>query len=56
LITAKDHSSVQINIADVDAEGRSTNSFATYALSGFVRKEAEGDDAINRLAQQDGCK
>ncbi|CAO0795553.1 unnamed protein product [Mucor circinelloides] len=54
LITAKDHSSVQINIADVDAEGRSTNSFVTYALSGFVRKEAEGDDAINRLAQQDG--
>ena len=56
LITAKDHSSVQINIADVDAEGRSTNSFVTYALSGFVRKEAEGDDAINRLDQQDGCK
>jgi small subunit ribosomal protein S21e len=56
LITAKDHASVQINIADVDAEGRSTRSFATYALCGFVRKEAEGDDAINRLAQQDGCK
>ncbi|CAO3653568.1 unnamed protein product [Mucor hiemalis] len=56
LITAKDHSSVQINIAEVDAEGRATNNFATYAFSGFVRKEAESDDALNRLAQQDGCK
>lgn len=54
LITAKDHSSVQINVADVDAEGRATNSFATYAFCGFVRKEAESDDALNRLAQQDG--
>lgn len=56
MITAKDHASIQLNIADVDAEGRSTNSFVTYALSGFIRKEAEGDDAINRLSQQDGCK
>ncbi|KAI7877092.1 30S ribosomal protein S21e [Mucor mucedo] len=54
LITAKDHASIQLNIADVDAEGRATNSFVTYALSGFIRKEAEGDDAINRLSQQDG--
>lgn len=56
LITAKDHASVQINIADVDAEGRSTNTFATYAFCGFLRKEAEADDALNRISQQDGCK
>jgi len=56
LITAKDHASVQINVADVDAEGRATNSFATYAFCGFLRKEAESDDALNRLSQQDGCK
>ncbi|KAI7866883.1 30S ribosomal protein S21e [Spinellus fusiger] len=54
LITAKDHSSVQINISDVDAEGRSQKTFATYALCGFIRKEAEADDALNRLATQDG--
>ncbi|CAO3630562.1 unnamed protein product [Cunninghamella echinulata] len=54
LITAKDHASIQINIANVDAEGRALNTFATYALSGFVRKEAEADDSINRLASQDG--
>jgi small subunit ribosomal protein S21e len=56
LITAKDHASVQINVADVDAEGRATNTFATYAFCGFLRKEAESDDALNRIAQQDGCK
>jgi small subunit ribosomal protein S21e len=56
LITAKDHASVQINVADVNAEGRYTNTFSTYAFCGFVRKEAESDDSLNRLAQQDGCK
>ncbi|KAH8552955.1 30S ribosomal protein S21e [Umbelopsis sp. PMI_123] len=54
LITAKDHASVQINIGDVDASGRYTGSFTTYALSGFVRKESEADDSINRLATKDG--
>ncbi|KAL1936625.1 hypothetical protein VTP01DRAFT_759 [Rhizomucor pusillus] len=54
LITAKDHASVQINVGDVDAEGRLTNTFSTYALCGFVRREAEADDSLNRLAQEDG--
>jgi small subunit ribosomal protein S21e len=56
LITAKDHASVQINIGEVDASGRYTGSFTTYALSGFVRKESEADDSINRLATKDGRK
>ncbi|SAM03683.1 hypothetical protein [Absidia glauca] len=54
LITAKDHASIQLNVADVNEEGRSTNSYSTYALCGFVRKEAEADDSINRLATHDG--
>jgi small subunit ribosomal protein S21e len=54
LITAKDHASVQINIADVDAEGRLTGTTKTYALSGFIRSNAEADDSLNRLATQDG--
>ncbi|CDH54044.1 40s ribosomal protein s21 [Lichtheimia corymbifera JMRC:FSU:9682] len=54
LITAKDHASVQLNVADVNAEGRTTGSFATYALCGFVRRNAEADDSINRLATEDG--
>ncbi|KAL0084844.1 30S ribosomal protein S21e [Phycomyces blakesleeanus] len=54
LITAKDHASIQLNVAEVNAEGRSTKSFSTYALCGFVRKNAEADDSLNRLATQDG--
>ncbi|KAI9332800.1 40S ribosomal protein S21 [Obelidium mucronatum] len=54
LITAKDHASVQINIAEVDAAGRLTGSTKAYALSGFVRGLGEADDSINRLATQDG--
>ncbi|KAA1104993.1 40S ribosomal protein S21 [Puccinia graminis f. sp. tritici] len=55
LITAKDHSSVQINVAEVDEEGKAIpGKNITYALSGFVRREGEADDSINRLATQDG--
>ncbi|KAI9266775.1 30S ribosomal protein S21e [Phascolomyces articulosus] len=54
LITAKDHASVQINVGDVNAEGRLTGSYATYAFCGFVRREAESDDSLNRLATDDG--
>ena len=54
LITAKDHASVQINIGDVDANGRYTGAYKTYALSGFVRSLGEADDSLNRLATQDG--
>jgi small subunit ribosomal protein S21e len=54
LITAKDHASVQINVGDVDSEGRLTGTFQTYALSGFLRSNGEADDSINRLATQDG--
>ncbi|KAK9763835.1 40S ribosomal protein S21 [Basidiobolus ranarum] len=54
LIPAKDHASVQINIGEVDAEGRYTGAFQTYAFSGFVRKLGESDDSLNRLATKDG--
>ncbi|KAJ3208548.1 hypothetical protein HDU82_002296 [Entophlyctis luteolus] len=54
LITAKDHASVQINIGDVDANGRFTGTSKAYALSGFVRSLGEADDSINRLATKDG--
>ncbi len=54
LITAKDHASVQINVGDVDANGRLTGGFKTYALSGFIRTNGESDDSLNRLATQDG--
>ncbi|TPX39156.1 hypothetical protein SeLEV6574_g07404 [Synchytrium endobioticum] len=53
LITAKDHASVQINIGDVDAQGRLTGTSKSYALCGFVRSMGESDDSLNRLATTD---
>ncbi|OEJ88515.1 40S ribosomal protein S21-B [Hanseniaspora osmophila] len=55
IIKAKDHASVQINIAKVDEEGRAIpGEYITYALSGYVRTKGEADDSLNRLAQTDG--
>ncbi|KAI9229270.1 MAG: 40S ribosomal protein S21 [Piptocephalis tieghemiana] len=54
IISAKDHASVQINVGDVDASGNLTGEFTTYALSGFVRSNAESDDSLNRLVTEDG--
>jgi len=54
IITAKDHSSVQINVGEVDANGVYTRDFKTYAFSGFVRSIGEVDDSFNRLSSKDG--
>lgn len=56
LITAKDHASVQISIADVDANGVAQSTSTTFAISGPVRSNGESDDSINRLATQAGCE
>ena len=56
LITSKDHASVQITIADVDAEGKALSTGTTFALSGAVRAMGESDDSINRLATKAGRK
>lgn len=56
LITSKDFASVQISIADVDANGRALNTSTTFALCGQVRSQGEGDDSVNRLATKAGCK
>ncbi|KAJ3742166.1 ribosomal protein S21e-domain-containing protein [Lentinula detonsa] len=54
LITSKDHASVQIAIADVDANGRALPTTTTFALCGQVRSQGESDDSINRLATKAG--
>jgi len=55
LITAKDHASVQINIAEVDESGKMIpGQNITYPLCGFLRGNAEGDDSLNRLLTRDG--
>merc|ERR1712054_685293 len=54
LIGAKDHASIQLNVAEVDENGRMTGSNVTYAICGNLRKMGESDDAINRLAKSHG--
>ncbi|BGP55707.1 hypothetical protein JCM8202_003803 [Rhodotorula sphaerocarpa] len=54
LITAKDHASVQINVAEVDESGKMTGSNVTYAFSGGVRETGDADESLNRLATGDG--
>lgn len=54
LITAKDHASVQIHFAEVDAEGRATGTTVPFALSGAVRFAAEADNSLCRLATEQG--
>ncbi|KAG6376375.1 ribosomal protein S21e-domain-containing protein [Boletus reticuloceps] len=56
LITSKDHASVQINVADVDASGRASSTYTSFALCGPVRSQGESDDSINRLATKAGCE
>lgn len=55
IIAAKDHASIQLNIADVDEKtGRMTGTSKTYAICGTIRRMGESDDCLNRLAKKDG--
>ena len=54
LIGAKDHASVQINVAEVNASGVVTGKYRGFAISGFVRQNSESDDSVNRLATDAG--
>ena len=49
LITAKDSASVQIDIAEVDENGKITGKKKTIALAGFMRSRGEADACINKL-------
>merc|ERR1712226_327830 len=54
IISAKDHASIQINLAAVDeTTGRMTGQYKTYAICGAIRRMGESDDCINRLAKKD---
>ena len=55
IISAKDHASVQVNVAEVDEKtGRLTGNFKPYALCGILRRMGESDDAVNQLCTRDG--
>ena len=53
LVRAKDHSSVQINVASVDpVTGLATGDFTPYCLAGYIRFKSEGDMALTALVQK----
>lgn len=55
IIHAKDHASIQIQIADVDPQtGIMLDTSKMYAISGSIRRMGESDDCIMRLAKKDG--
>ncbi|CAN7947190.1 unnamed protein product, partial [Ixodes hexagonus] len=55
IIHAKDHASIQINLAIVDEQsGRATGETKPYAICGAIRRMGESDDCITRLAKDDG--
>ena len=57
LITAKDHASIQIQVADVDSEGKAIKGQATtIAICGKIRAQGDSDDSINRIATKEGRK
>ncbi|CAO2577344.1 40S ribosomal protein S21 [Lemmus lemmus] len=58
IIGAKDHASIQMNVAEVSrvdrVTGRFNGQFKTYAICGAIRRMGESDDSILRLAKADG--
>ena len=53
LVKAKDHSSVQINVANVDpVTGVATGEATPYCLAGYIRFKSEGDMAFTALVQK----
>jgi len=57
LISAKDHGSVQINVANVDpVTGLFTTESTTFALTGYIRNKSEGDMALTYLVEKNDTK
>ena len=53
LVKAKDHSSVQINVANVDpVTGVATGENTPFCLAGYIRFKSEGDMALTDLVQK----
>ncbi|KAB0393307.1 hypothetical protein E2I00_000471, partial [Balaenoptera physalus] len=55
LIGAKEHASIQMNVAEVDkVTGRFNGQFKTYAICGTIRSMGESVDSTLQLAKADG--
>jgi len=53
LVEAKDHSSVQINVANVDpVTGLATGDATAFCLVGYIRDISEGDMAFTELVKK----
>ena len=53
LLTAKDHASVQIHVANVDPEtGLATGDATAFCTSGYIRFKSEGDMALTELVRK----
>lgn len=54
LVKAKDHSSVQINVANVDPVTgiAALGDFTPYCLAGYIRFKSEGDMALTTLVTE----
>ena len=54
ILGAKDHASTQLNVGQVDAEGKYTGGFFTFCLAGFLRQKGDADASLNRLLYERG--
>lgn len=54
LLGPRDHTSVQISIADVDENGKAVGSNQTFNISGKVRAKGQSDACLNRLFNEKG--
>jgi small subunit ribosomal protein S21e len=53
LVGSKDHSSVQINVANVDpVTGLATGESTPYVMAGYLRFKSESDMALTSLVQK----
>ncbi|XP_060231471.1 small ribosomal subunit protein eS21-like [Meriones unguiculatus] len=54
IIGAKDHASIQLNVAEVDkVTGQLNGQYKTYAICRAIRWIGESDDCVLRLAKAD---
>mmetsp|Transcript_24839 Transcript_24839/g.22553 ORF Transcript_24839/g.22553 Transcript_24839/m.22553 type:complete len:81 (+) Transcript_24839:66-308(+) len=57
ILAANDFGAVQINVANIDpVTGVYTKTNTTFALSGFIRAQADADEALTALIKQADSK
>jgi len=54
VIHAQDYASVQVNVGEVDGNGRYTKKNTTFAFSGFIRKQGRADSSLEDLLAKAG--